>query len=97
METDERRLHVLSVCRAHVPTPFVQNMLKGASPEALPWRDHFANTPEQCAAAIRRGILKRKRTVVAPRMAWLLVAAERLLSATTLSLMTRTLSGGGGK
>ena len=97
METDGRGIQVLSVCPGYVKTPFVRNMLQGGSPKALPGRGRFGISAEQCAAAIHRGILKRKRTVVVPRMGWLLVAAERLFPAATHRLMTRHLSGGGGK
>ena len=97
METQGRGIHVLSVCPGYVTTPFVRNMLQGASPEALPGRGRFGISAEQCAEAIHRGILRRKRTVVVPRMGWLLVVSERLLPAATHRLMTWGLSGGGGK
>lgn len=97
METKGRGIHVLSVCPGYVTTPFVRNMLQGASPKALPGRGRFGISAEQCAEAIHRGILKRKRTVVVPRMGWLLVAAERLFPAATHRLVTWGLSGGGGK
>lgn len=95
METEGRGIHVLSVCPGYVTTPFIRNMLQGASPTKLPGRGRFGITAEQCAEAIHRGVLRRRRTVVVPRMGWLLVAAERLLPATTHRLMTRYLSRGG--
>ena len=97
METRPRRIHVLSVCPGYVQTPFVRNMLQGASPSALPGRGRFGITAEQCAAAIHRGLLKRKRTVVVPRIGWLLVAAERLFPALVHGLAARHLHRGGGR
>ena len=97
METNDRGIHVLSVCPGYVSTPFVRNMVQGASPTALPGRGSFGITAEQCAEAVHQGILKRKRTVVVPRIGWLLVAAERLFPSLTHSLMARQLSSGGEK
>ncbi len=86
-----RHIHVLSVCPGYVSTPFVGNMLQGASPTALPSRGRFAITAEQCADAIRAGIRKRKRTVVIPRLGWLVIAAERLFPRPLHNLMARSL------
>ena len=97
METKDRGIHVLSVCPGYVSTPFVRNMVQGASPTALPGRGSFGITAEQCAEAVHQGILKRKRTVVVPRIGWLLVAAERLFPSLTHSLVARQLSSGGKK
>lgn len=97
METKDRRIHVLSVCPGYVSTPFVRNMVQGASPTTLPGRGSFGITAEQCAEAVHQGILKRKRTVVVPRIGWLLVAAERLFPSLTHSLVARQLSSGGKK
>jgi short-subunit dehydrogenase len=38
----------------------------------------YAVSAEQCAAAIVRGLERRRRTVVTPRAGWLLVWANRL-------------------
>ncbi len=91
MEARGRGIHVLSVCPGYVTTAFVNNMLQGASPNALPGRGRFAITAEQCADAILAGVLQRKRTVVVPKAGWLLVAAERLFPATLHRVMARHL------
>lgn len=91
METRGRGIHVMSVCPGYVSTPFVNNMLQGAAPAALPGRGRFAITAEQCAEAILAGVLRRKRTVVVPKVGWLLVAAERLFAATLHGFMARHL------
>ena len=77
-ELEERRVHVLAFCPGYVSTPFFGNLLDGASTKVPAGRGLFALTAEQCADAIRTGILKRKRTLVLPRIGWLLIAAERL-------------------
>ncbi len=88
-ELREREIHVLSFCPGYVSTPFMSNMLQGASTRPLPGRGMFALTPDQCAEAIRSGIRKRKRTVVVPRLGWLVIAAERLCPALVHSAMSR--------
>ncbi len=92
METADRGIHVLSVCPGYVSTPFIRNMLQGASPTALPGRSRFGITAEQCAEAVLDGIRKRKRTVVVPRLGWALIVAERLFPATVHGVMARHLS-----
>ncbi len=92
METAARGIHVLSVCPGYVTTPFVQNMLQGASLTALPGRIRFGITAERCAEAVLEGIRKRKRTVVVPRIGWALIAAERLFPAAIHGVMARHLS-----
>ena len=94
-ETAGRGIHVLSVCPGYVSTPFSGNMLQGSSPKAPPGRDRFGISAEQCAEAVRSGVLRRKRTVVVPRLGWLLVALERLFPATTHAVAARRLTRGG--
>ena len=93
MEAATCEIHVLCVCPGYVSTPFVSNMLQGASPTALPGRGRFAITPEQCAQAILDGVRRRKRTVVVPRLGWALVAAERLFPRWIHGIMTRHVAG----
>ncbi len=90
-----RGIHVLSACPGYVSTPFTKNMLRGAAPAALPGRERFGISAEQCAEAILMGVIRRKRTVVVPRAGWLLVAAERLLPATAHALAARHLASRG--
>lgn len=92
-ELRQRRVHVLAFCPGYVRTPFLSNMLEGASTKVPPGRGPFALTAEQCAEAIRTGILKRKRTLVLPRIGWLLIAAERLCPALIHGAMSRMMRG----
>ena len=91
-----RQIHVLAFCPGYVRTPFFGNMLEGATGKTPPGRGMFSLTADQCAEAIRKGILKRKRTVVLPRLGWLMIAAERLFPALTHSVMARLLRRDGG-
>lgn len=89
METALRDVQVLCVCPGFVKTPFLRNMLQGASPAPLPGRGRFAIPPERCAEAILAGVRKRRRTVVVPRLGWALVAAERLFPAAVHAILAR--------
>lgn len=97
METRDRGLHVMSVCPGYVKTPFTSNMLQGASEEGIPLRQRVALTPEQCAEAVVTGVLRRKDTVVLPRIGWLLVLAARAFPVTLQRTMMRLLSVAGDK
>jgi short-subunit dehydrogenase len=78
MELRRDNVHAMLVCPGYVRTRFQQNVLRGGPPHDIERSRKFAITPEQCAAAIRRGVEKRSRTVMAPRSGWLLVALYRL-------------------
>lgn len=97
METRNRGIHVLSVCPGYVSTSFFGNLLQGGFSGPPPGRGRFGITAEQCAEAVYRGTLRQKRTVVVPRIGWLLVAAERLAPALTHRLLTWGLSTGGNR
>jgi hypothetical protein len=56
-------------------------VLGGAAPAGVIRGRRFAITVEDCAVAIRRGLERDARTVLAPRAAWLLVALARLFPA----------------
>lgn len=89
MELAERRIRVLNVCPCYVETPFQQNVLQGRVPENLPGNRIFRITAEECAEAVVNGLRSGKRTIVAPRIGWLLVAAARLFPATVHGRMAR--------
>jgi short-subunit dehydrogenase len=93
VELREKGIHVLAFCPGYVSTPFLRNLLDGPSPKVPPGRGPFALTAEQCAEAVRTGILKRKRTLVLPRLGWLLIAAERLCPALIQGAMSRIMRG----
>ncbi|MBM3812986.1 MAG: SDR family NAD(P)-dependent oxidoreductase [Acidimicrobiia bacterium] len=78
MELRRDGIRFTTVCPGYVSTGFQQNVLAGRPPDKL-WRmRRFAITPEQCAHAVVRGVERGKRTVVTPRMGWLLLAGRTL-------------------
>ena len=78
MELGASGIHVLSVCPGYVDTPFRENVLQGAIPDKVAGQRRFMITAEQCAQATLEGLRRRKRTVVTPRISWVLVALARL-------------------
>jgi short-subunit dehydrogenase len=78
MELARDGVHTMTVCPGYVRTNFQQHALGAGPPARVARSKQFAITPEQCAEAIARGVERGARTVMAPRMAWLLVLAERL-------------------
>ncbi len=81
MELLRDGVRTMLVCPGYVKTGFQQNVLAGQPPEQVLKGRRMAITPEQCATAIRRGVERDARTVMAPRSGWLLVAAMRLFPA----------------
>ena len=78
MELRRDGVHAMLVCPGYVTTGFQKNVLAGAAPPlVVRWR-RFAVTPQECARAIRRGVERNARTVMAPASGWLSVAARRL-------------------
>ncbi len=78
MELMRDGVHTMVVCPGYVKTGFQQNVLAGRPPDKVLRGRRMAITPEECAAAIRRGVERDARTVMTPRAGWLLVAAMRL-------------------
>lgn len=74
-------IQAMSVCPGYVSTAFQSHVLAGEPPTALRRRRPFMITPEQCAAAIVRGLRRNARTVVTPGSSRLAVAASRLFPA----------------
>jgi short-subunit dehydrogenase len=79
LELRDKGIHVISVCPGYVTTQFRENMLAGHLPAAIQRSSRFEISAEQCAEAIAVAVEKRKRTVVTPRIGWILIAAARLL------------------
>ncbi len=71
-------VHVMLVCPGYVKTRFQRNVIGGAPPRDIERSRQFAITPEECAAAIRRGVERDARTVVTPSIGWLMIALYRL-------------------
>ena len=73
-------IHTMAVCPGYVRTEFQAHVLAGRPPDALGGaRNRFAGTPAQCAEAIVRGVERNARTVLMPRVAWLMAVAARFL------------------
>jgi len=78
MELRGDGIHAMLVCPGYVRTAFHAHALGGEPPPRITEGKRFAITPEDCAVAIRRGVERNARTVMAPRSGWLLVAAAAL-------------------
>ncbi len=91
MELAGTGIRVLTVCPGHVLTGFSRNALAGQPPPAVTGRRWAAITAEQCAEAIVRGVEREARTIVTPRVGWLVVAlarvAPRLLERSMIRMM----------
>lgn len=90
MELRDTGIHALIVCPGYVKTEFQENVLGGAPPAPIRKGRPFAITAEQCAAAIANGIERNARTVVTPKVGWLMVAAARLFPGVVDRVMANT-------
>jgi len=79
VELKSRGVRTMNVCPSYVRTGFHGHMISGKIPESIQRSRKFAISPAQCAESIAKGVEKDKRTVMAPKVGWLLVAAGRLL------------------
>jgi hypothetical protein len=61
-----------------VQTGFQEHSLGKRPPDAILKGRKFAITADACAEAIARGVERDARTVVVPRIGWILIAANRL-------------------
>lgn len=77
MELAGSGIRVLTVCPGHVLTGFTAHALEGRPPAAVTGRRWAAITAEDCARAVVRGVEREVRTIVVPRVGWLLVALAR--------------------
>lgn len=81
MELRRDGVRTMIVCPGYVKTGFQKNARGGEAPGKVLAARARAITPEQCAAAIRRGVERDARTVVTPRLGWFLILAMRLFPA----------------
>ena len=77
------------VCPGYVKTGFQEHVLGGRPPRQIREAKQFAQTPEECAADIVRGIRRDLRTVVTPRAGWWFIAAARVLPAVVHGQLAR--------
>jgi short-subunit dehydrogenase len=68
-------IHVMKVCPGIVATKFRENVLGGVAPPEVSAIQRVV-TPQEVAAAIARGIERRKRTIYVPQVARLFMAME---------------------
>jgi short-subunit dehydrogenase len=73
-------IQTMNVCPGYVITGFREHA-KGQPPPGVERSGVFRITARECAAAVVRGLERDARTVVTPRVGWLLVAAMRLFPA----------------
>ena len=79
MELRRDGVHTMLVCPGYVQTGFQQHVLRGRPPDEVLARARAWPSPRRnVRSAIRRGVERDARTVLAPRAGWLLVAAMRL-------------------
>ena len=78
MELRRDNVRTMLVCPGYVKTGFQHNVTAGQAPERVVRARSFAITPEECARAIRRGVERNARTVMAPPVGWLLLGLWRL-------------------
>jgi short-subunit dehydrogenase len=72
-------IHAMAVCPGYVDTGFQAHALGRRPPGFITGaKGALAISPDKCAEAIARGVERNKRTVLVPRVLWLLIAAARL-------------------
>ena len=89
MELRRDNVKTMLVCPGYVTTGFQKNVIAGRAPEQVIRARRFAITAEECARAIRRGVEREARTVMAPASGWALVALWRLLPRLVQARMAR--------
>lgn len=89
MELNPFGIHVLCVCPGYVNTAFRKNALGSEIPDQVATRRHFVVTSEQCAEATIEGLRLGKRTIVVPRIGWILTALTRILPGVVFWYMTK--------
>ena len=80
-------VRTMLVCPGYVLTGFQKNVRAGQAPQKVQEGRRFAITPERCALDIRKGVERNARTIVTPRVGWMLVLAMRLFPSIVESRM----------
>ncbi|HEY3741022.1 MAG TPA: SDR family NAD(P)-dependent oxidoreductase [Bryobacteraceae bacterium] len=89
MELKRDGIHAMIVCPGYVATGFQQHILGGKVPESIARARGLAITAERCARDIVRGMEAEKRTVLTPKLGWLMVAASRMVPAVMQAQLTK--------
>ncbi|MGB7762357.1 MAG: SDR family NAD(P)-dependent oxidoreductase [Bryobacteraceae bacterium] len=88
MELRRDGIRTMLVCPGYVITEFQRRSVGEVPPQVVKGR-RFAITAAECAADIRRGVERDARTVMSPRVGWLLVGLARLLPRAVEARMAR--------
>lgn len=78
MELRGNGVKTMLACPGYVTTGFQQHVRAGKAPAAVLRARSRAISAAACARAIRRGVERDARTVMAPRSGWILVALARV-------------------
>jgi len=89
MELRRDNVKTMLVCPGYVTTGFQEHVIAGQAPATVVRSRRFAITAEECAAAIRRGVERDARTVVAPASGWIVIALARLIPSIVHAQMAR--------
>ena len=74
-------IHVMTVCPGYVDTEFQSHALGTRPPAPIAKGRRFAITAQECAEAVARGVEREARTIVVPRVGWVLIGLSRLFPA----------------
>ena len=77
-ELGYKGVHVMSVFPGYVNTAFQEHATGGSVPPQIVKGRRFAISAEECAAAIVRGMERRSKVVVTPRVGWALIWMSRI-------------------
>jgi len=78
MELRRSGVHVMAVYPGYVDTAFQAHAAGSSPPREIVNGRRFAVSAEECAAAVVRGLERRSRVVVTPRIGWVLIWLNRL-------------------
>ena len=78
MELRGDGVKTMLACPGYVTTGFQQHVRGGAAPAGVLRARRRAISAAECARAIRRGVERDARTILAPPAGWILVALARL-------------------
>jgi short-subunit dehydrogenase len=78
MELRGSGVKTMLACPGYVTTGFQEHVRAGRAPDSVVRARRQAITAAECAHAIRRGVERDARTILAPKAGWALVALARL-------------------
>ncbi|MCW5981772.1 MAG: SDR family NAD(P)-dependent oxidoreductase [Bryobacteraceae bacterium] len=78
LELRDKGVHAIAICPGYVRTNFRENALAGRLPASLERSSKFQISAEECAEAIANAVERGKRTVVIPRVGWIMIGLARM-------------------